>query len=72
MIERIGALLINIAQTRLRHALSSPLPVTPIGAAMTSVEGFLLGLMVAWIPCLIVFALLLWRAPVIEDGRAGQ
>jgi hypothetical protein len=39
---------------------------------MSGVEGFLLGLMVAWTPSLIVFAVLLWRAPVIEDRRAGQ
>jgi hypothetical protein len=36
---------------------------------MSAMGGFLLGLMVAWAPSLIVFAVLLWRALVIEDGR---
>jgi hypothetical protein len=34
---------------------------------MTSMHPFVLGLMVAWTPCLIVFAVLLWRAPVVDD-----
>jgi len=36
---------------------------------MSNVEAFVLGLLVAWTPSLIVAAVLLWRAPVIEDGR---
>jgi hypothetical protein len=43
-----------------------------IGAAMTSIQAFLLGLMVAWTPSLIAFAVLLWRAPVIAAGGAGR
>ena len=43
-----------------------------MGAAMSNVDAFILGLMVAWTPSLIAVAVLLWRAPVIEDGGASR
>jgi len=35
--------------------------------AMTKIEMFLLGMMVAWTPSLIFLAVVLWRAPPIDE-----
>jgi hypothetical protein len=35
---------------------------------MNTFEAFILGAMAAWTPGLIIFALLLWQAPLESDG----
>jgi hypothetical protein len=35
---------------------------------MTVFQAFLLGIMVAWTPSLVLFAVMLWRAPTRDDA----
>jgi hypothetical protein len=39
------------------------------GRAMTNVQAFALGMMVAWTPSLVVAAILSWRTPVLDTDR---
>jgi hypothetical protein len=41
-------------------------------AAMTTLQFLALGMIVAWTPCFITFAVLMWRAPDFDEADTPQ